>query len=365
MSQRLEELHYYLAFSQILGIGPVRFDALLAKYGSVEAAYHAERGALTQLLGPKTAQKLLALRSDFEPEAQLDSYHKKGITVVPRSDPLFPAPLAAIADPPICLYVKGALELYDFDKEAFFAIVGTRGPTSYGATVAQKFAYELAAAGFIIVSGLALGVDAIAHRGALSAGARTIAFLGCGVDIAYPSDNRGLYEQILAEGGLVVSEFPPGQTVLPGLFVARNRLISGLSKGVLVVEGSAQSGTLITARYAAAQGKDVFAPPSPITSHLSEAPNMLLKQGAKLVTCVEDILEEYQEVGHEKVRASLVDLSAQEEALYGLLTAEPYSADDLAKAAKHSIHEVLQTLSMLEVRGVVAKNSEGKYQLSS
>jgi len=245
---------------------------------------------------------------------------------------------------------------------SFLAIVGTRKPTSYGLQVAEKFAAELTQYGFIIVSGMALGIDAAAHWAAINNNGKTIAVLGCGVDVIYPPANRKLYETIIKSGGAVISEFPPGHTVLKGLFVARNRLISGLSLGVLVVEGAKDSGSLITARYAAEQGKDVFAPPSPITSPLSEAPNMLLKQGAKLVTSVSDILEEYNVKIKTKDKEVLFDqLQGLEKSIMEILINEPKTADDLSLLLKQPISQILNSLSLLEIQGIIKKNNEGRF----
>jgi DNA processing protein len=211
---------------------------------------------------------------------------------------------------------------------------------------------------------MALGVDTVAHQAALENGGKTIAILGCGVDIIYPPQNTKLYEQIVSGGGVVISEFPPGQTVLKGLFVARNRLISGLSAGIMVVEGLKNSGALITARYAAEQGKDVFAPPVPLTSPLSEAPNILLKQGAKLVTGVEDILEEYG-IQSRPVLKNIVDgLSAEEQNIVRNIQEEPLIVDEIAIRLQEPVTSVLNTLSVLEISGVVKKNMEGKYELA-
>ena len=206
----------------------------------------------------------------------------------------YPESLKNISDPPICLYVKGNIDLFQARHQnpdlvgtaknlvssldpIFFAIVGTRKPTSYGVQVAKKFAYELTEAGFVIVSGMAMGIDTVAHQAALDAGGRTVAVLGCGVNIIYPAANRSLYENIIKNGGAVISEFPPNQMVLKGLFISRNRIISGLSKGVLIAEGLQDSGALITARFAGEQGKEIFAPPGPITSEMSTS---ILPQGA-------------------------------------------------------------------------------------
>ncbi len=246
----------------------------------------------------------------------------------------------------------------------FFAIVGTRKPTSYGIQVARKFAYELTEAGFVIISGMAMGIDTVAHQAALDAGGKTIAVLGCGVNIIYPVSNRGLYENIIKTGGAVLSEFPPNQTVLKGLFISRNRIISGLSRGVLIAEGLKDSGALITARCAGEQGKEVFAPPSPITSDMSQAPNFLLKQGAKLVTSIEDIMEEFDMKitprKKEDIRKNLTEIG---KLIFDILSKNPQTVDDLAIGLSKTVPEILNAISVMEIEGIVEKNQEKKYQI--
>src|SRR3989338_5923896 len=287
------DLEYYLAFSYTLGIGPMRFAALRNSFGNVKKAYQATEREIADVIGSAYAHSFVRLRATFDPIKRIEEIQRKGIDILTQEDLRYPAQLLRISDPPICLYVKGNTEKVDFSRDLFFSIVGTRKPTSYGRLIAEKFSYELSQAGFTIRSGLALGIDAIAHMGALVGSRQTIAILGCGVDIIYPYVHKELYFRIIEENGLIMSEFPPGHMVQRGLFIARNRLISGLSKGLLVVEGAADSGAMITARYAAEQGKEVFAPPGPLTSEMSQAPNLLLKQGAKLVTSIADILEEF------------------------------------------------------------------------
>jgi DNA processing protein len=187
--------------------------------------------------------------------------------------------------------------------------------------------------------------------------------LGCGVDIVYPPSNRTLYESITKSGGAIVSEFPPGHTVLPGFFVTRNRIVAGMSRGVLVVEGAGKSGTLITARYAAEQGRDVFAPPSPITSAYSEAPNRLIKDGATMVISPEDIIKEYGVVTTHVVKDILSSVEGQTRRIIELLLQEPHLADDLQQKMKISVDTIMQELTLLEIEGLVAKNSEGKYYI--
>lgn len=289
---------------------------------------------------------------------------RKEVTVLPFNDDRYPLQLKTIPDPPICLYVRGKLEVDTFDHEKQFAIVGTRNPTSYGIQVTQLFATRLAEAGLTIVSGLALGVDAAAHRSALDHQGKTIAVLGCGVDLPHPPSNIPIYRRIVDGGGVVVSEFPPGMTVKPGLFVARNRIISGLSNGVLVVEGTSKSGALITARYAAEQGRDVYAVPAPITSTMSEAPNLLIKEGVNVVTSPDDILDSLH-IGTRQGRRVITGLSDREEKVYKLLVKESLSADDLSMQVGEQITEVLKVVSLLELKGVIRMNAEGKYVVTS
>jgi len=362
----MNNLEYYLGFSYFLGIGPQRLSLLLQNFSDVKNAYLAKKDDLVKVLGEKLTEKFIQFRSQFDPKKELKKLKEKEITVLSQEDEKYPQSLKKIADPPICLYVKGDLSNFDFEKDFFLAIVGTRKPTSYGEILAKKFASHLASMGIIVVSGMALGIDSLAHWAALNSLGKTIAVLGCGVDVVYPPSNRGLYQEILKKGGLIISEFPPGRTVLKGLFVARNRIISGLSSGVLVIEGAKDSGALITARYAAEQGKEVFAPPSPLTSPMSEAPNFLLKQGAKLVTDVSDILNEFNlNISPKKKKDLTKDLSDDERLIFESLSVLPKTIDDLILETKIPVDKILNLLSILEIKGVVEKNKEGKYQITS
>jgi len=342
----------------------MRFALLVERFGSTKKAYTASRKELQEVLGDGLIDKFIEFRDEFDAQKKLKECDEKNIAVISQEDKRYPPQFGQIPDPPICLYVKGPIEMFDFSNDSFFGIVGTRTPTSYGVHIAKTFSRELTACGLVIVSGLALGIDAVAHRACLEEKGKTIAFLGCGVDIPYPHSNKPLYQTIIESGGLVVSEFPPGMTVLRGLFIARNRLVSGLSKGVLVVEGAKDSGALITARYAAEQGKEVFAPPAPITSEMSAAPNILLKEGAKLVTSVEDILRELtMQYVPRNYREIEMDADSNEKQIFIRLKQEPKLADELSIELQEPIGIILQTLSSLEIQGVVEKNSEGKYQL--
>lgn len=359
-----EKTKFYLGFSYFVGIGPIRFAALLKKFDLVNRAHEASEKEIATIIGSPLAKKFIEFRNKFDAEKKLAEIRKKNILVLTQEDARFPSQLKTIPDPPICLYIKGDIDNYDFKKELFLAAVGTRKPTPYGQQIAKKFVFELSSCGFVIVSGLAMGIDTIAHEAALEAGGKTIAVLGCGVDMIYPQINSNLYHRIIQSGGLIVSEFPPGHFVLKGLFIARNRLISGLAKGVLVVEGAADSGALITARYAAEQGKDVFALPGPLTSQMSEAPNLLIKQGANLITSVADILDEFNlKISPVKINSLKLRLSGKEKIILTALLKEANSADGLVEISRLSINEVLNALSNLEIKGVIEKNSEGKYQI--
>ncbi len=397
----MNNIYYYLGFSYFDGIGPMTLQALIAKFGDVKKAYEAEEGSLRNILPAKLAEKFITFRSAFDPVNELHLLKERAIHVVFWEDKKYPLQLKNLSDPPICLYMKGKISLlcdlavahfvtresppepygsgyskvknfspslqteyFNNSPKFFFAIVGTRNPTPYGQQIAKKFSNELAQAGFTIVSGMAMGIDTIAHRGALEVGGKTIAVLGCGVEVIYPAVNQRLYWDIIETGGLVISEFPPKQFVEKGLFVARNRIISGLSQGVLIIEGLKDSGALITARYAAEQGKEVFAAPGPITSPLSQAPHLLLKQGAKLVTSVEDI---YEELGlrllPKKKENIETQLDMHERKIFQALQKEPLRIDDVAQQIRQPVQQVLDTLSLLELKGIIEKNTEGKYQL--
>jgi DNA processing protein len=357
----MDELHYHLAFSHFLGIGPMRFAKLKELGGSVRKAYTAKASVLQKVLPPSLAEKFIEFRNRFDPVQKEKEIRQKQIQIIHRESELFPQQLRDISDSPICLYVRGKIEMFDFAKMLLFGVVGTRKPTSYGQYIAKQFSSALCGQNICVVSGMAMGVDTLAHKAAVDQGKRTIAVLGCGVDIIYPPINKPLYEQIIETGGLVISEFPPGHTVLPGLFVARNRIISGLSQGILVVEGTKDSGSLITARYAAEQGKEVFAPPVPITSSLSEAPNILLKQGAHLVTSPDDILSFYSIAG--KSRLAKPEMNEKEQAIYDVLEKEAQSIDEIAMNCALSFTELMAVTSNMEVRGIIRKNGAGGLEL--
>jgi DNA processing protein len=351
----MDEFEYYIRFSHLLGIGPTTFKKLVSHYGSAKNAYLAPIHELKEIISTKLAEKIKEHRNTFDIKRECDICKESNIVIITQKDSRYPNQLLNLEDPPICLYVKGDLKNYNFGTELYLAIVGTRKPTYYGELIATQFAAELAQAGLVIVSGLALGIDALAHTAALEVGGKTIAFLGCGVNIQYPPANRNLYKRILNNKGLIISEVPPNMQVIPGLFVQRNRLISGLSRGILVAEGLKDSGSLITARFAAEQGKDVFAPPAPINSEYSEAPNLLLKEGAKLVTSVKDILDEYAIASSDNSLKIIQSLSEREEKIYYLIKQHPIDSDEISRKLNIPIYKLLITLSDLEIKDLIIK----------
>lgn len=361
----MDETLFYLAFSYCKGIGPVKFKLLLQRFKTVDKAYFAKHDELQDVLGNVLTEKFIAFRSSFHLKETYTLLVKQHISVVILSDEKYPLLLKSISDSPICLYVKGDVGNFDWEKDICIGIVGTRQPTPYGVQVTTQFSKELTQVGCVIISGMALGVDAIAHDTCLRQNGRTVAVLGCGVDIVYPASNRWLYEKIINTGSIIISEFPPGHLVQKGLFIARNRIISGTSKGILVTEGAKDSGALITARYAGEQGRDVFAIPAPLTSELSKAPIYLLKQGAKLVSNTSDILEEYGlKVTNRSANMQIEKLDGFEKELCCTLKHETLYPDELAKKLNTTITQVMRVITLLEMKGIIRKSSDSKYFLS-
>jgi len=285
---REEELDW-LALRLAPGMGPRTAVRLLERFHTPRAILQATRSELEAAGVPGGVAQSVSSGCSFEDAVvQQEKMASAGAVVAAISDPRFPEPLCDIYDPPVLLFCRGRIDLL---KSLMLGIVGTRRPTPYGLAVAERLGGDLARAGLTIVSGMARGIDTAAHRGALAAGGDTIAVLGCGVDVVYPSENRRLATEI-AEKGLIVSEFPMGAPAYPQNFPIRNRIISGLSLGVLVVEGAQYSGSSITARMALDQGREVFAVPGSIISKMSWGPNLLIKQGAKLVQDWNDVVVE-------------------------------------------------------------------------
>ncbi len=285
---REEEL-YWLALRMTPGLGTRWMARLIEHFRTPQAVFAAPRSELEALgLSGSVAQSLASGCAFEDAVIQQEKMRAAGAVALTLNDDRYPWRLREIFDPPVVLFAKGSLEVLD---SVMLAVVGTRRATPYGLAATERLAGDLARAGLVIVSGMARGIDTAAHKAALAAGAPTVAVLGCGVDVVYPVENRRLAEQIAARG-LLLSEFPMGTPAYPQNFPIRNRIISGLSAGVLVVEGAQYSGSSITARLALEQNREVFAVPGNITSRMSWGPNLLIKQGAKLVQDADDVLVE-------------------------------------------------------------------------
>ena len=300
----MTEHEAYIALNMIPGVGPVRIRRWAEHVGSVEGILDAPETELLKVggAGPEAVRKLVEGRRKVDPDAELQRAERLGVTVLTPALPEYPAPLRRIYDPPPVLYVRG--ELAALKRDAV-AIVGTRRPSLYGQETARRFAFDLAHMGLTVVSGLALGVDAEAHRGALQANGMTVAVIGAALDKLAPVENRGLARSIVEGGGAVISEFPLGRGADRTTFPMRNRVVSGLSRGVLVIEAGPRSGTLITADQALEQGRSVMAVPGRIDSVASRGCHRLLKAGAALVESLDDVLEEISQLtGLKKVASA-------------------------------------------------------------
>lgn len=351
-----DERTYWVLLNQVQGIGPVRFQRLLDVRGTARAAWDAPLADLAAAgLDRKTAKALLALRKDITADAMGARLERLGVTVLTLADPEYPALLRETADPPPVLFVRGASRPTDFDVAV--AIVGTRRSTSYGRTVAERIAGDLARAGVVIVSGLARGIDTIAHRAALDAGGRTIAVLGNGLDQVYPPENAHLARRIVdQDAGALLSEFGPGIPPDAVNFPRRNRIVAGLCRATLIVEAGHKSGALITADFALEQGREVLAVPGSILSPMSAGANALLRQGATPITSAEDVLESLGLLDAPQsptAHTIPLDLTPEESATLALLAGDPLHVDEIARALDTPSGPLTATLTMLELRGLI------------
>jgi DNA processing protein len=346
-----------LRLTMVAGVGPQTCRALLEQFGTATNVFSASRSSLLNVagVGAKLAEKIAQSVPVAMAEAELELCRKHGVRVIARGDSDYPASLENIPDPPSLLYVKGSLEPRD---QLAIALVGSRHCTPYGARMAERLASGLARTGFTVVSGLARGIDAAAHQGALKAGGRTIGVLANGLGSIYPPEHDELADAVCASGALI-SEMPMGQNPLAGLFTQRNRVISGLSLGVVVVEAAPRSGSLATARHAMDQNRDVFAVPGPADSLASRGCHRLIRDGAGLVETVDDIMEALGPLPFEVRSASdeppvrhpaELGLSDLERSLLGQLGDRPVGVDDLIATTGMTASQVMATLSVLEIK---------------
>lgn len=354
-----EDRTYWLGFSSFSGIGPQKFSLLLKRFHNAKAAWEAAIHDLEPILGNKLTEKFVAFRNAFDVEKYVNKLEKKQVDFLTLSDSRYPELLKQISKPPFVLYMRGNIDLLQRNGHAAcIAVVGTRKITSYGQTVTKLFTESLVQYNCIVVSGLALGVDAIAHRSTIEHQGKTIAVLGSGVDTCYPRENQKIYADIVSSGGAIVSEYPLGQEPTIGSFPSRNRIIAGLSDAVLVTEGAEDSGALITADHALEMGRKAFAIPGPITSSLSKGPYKLLKKGGILVTSPEELFKELQlksTTGSKRITSTTGKKgdTKEEQVIIDLLSKEELRIDELIKRTGLSSAEVSATVSMMEIKGMI------------
>jgi DNA processing protein len=350
-AHHLPEQAYWVAFHHVPYIGPARLRRLLEHFGSLTVAWAATEPELRRCLEERALRALLQTRRELDLASIMATLEHDGVRIATPVDVTYPALLQEIGAPPPVLYYRG--ELLETDRMSV-AIVGTRRVTAYGRDMAARIAGDLARAGVTIVSGLARGVDGVAHQAALDAGGRTIAVLGSGVKRVYPPEHRNLARRI-AEQGAVVSDYLPDTPPDGVNFPPRNRIISGLSLGVVVIEAPDRSGALITVDFAADHGRDVFAVPGPATAANSAGCNRIIREGARLVRNAEDILEDLQIVRrHEAIAIQqALPMSEDDRRLLAVLSSEPQHIDDLAMLSDSTVADTSARLMTLELQGLV------------
>ena len=364
------DIEKWLRLIRADNIGPTTFGKLIKHFGSVDRALGASVSELSKIdgIGYKSAEQIARTRNKFDTEAELESAEKLGVWIISLDDERYPPVLKRIYDPPVVLYIKGSLSSSD---NLAIAIVGTRRCSLYGQEQSSRLAHLLSSAGFTICSGMARGIDTAAHQGALSAGGRTIAVQGCGLAKVFPPENKKLFE-LIAESGACISELPLQYEPLSENFPPRNRIIAGLSLGTIVIEAGLYSGALITARAALDNNREVMAVPGKIDSPLSEGAHQLIKQGAKLIESVEDVMEALGYIGKqleehvstaaakasEKIEAPLLDirevkLSGDEKIIYDYLGREPFHIEQIIAGTKLTAGGINAGLISLRLKGLI------------
>ena len=354
----------WLALCLTRGIAARLSARLLRQFGSPEDVFKAGLRQLEACELPAATAQAIVKREGFK-RAEKEIAAIRGISgcqLLNWSEPEYPQTLLQIYDPPVLLYLRGDAQILNAPS---LAVVGTRRPTLYGTQMADRLSRDLAARGIVIVSGLARGIDAIAHQGTMTANGRAIGVLGTGIDVCYPKENKKLYEKVL-ERGAILSEFPLGTHPAPENFPIRNRIVAGMPLGAIIIEGAQYSGSLITARLAMEFGREVFGVPGNVTQAVSFAPNLLIKQGAKLVTCAEDVIEELptpvraaltqleQPEAEQRILLVAASLTGSGQKIYALLSSdEPRPIDDIVERTGLNSSDVLATLFDLEMKGFV------------
>ena len=357
----MSDLKYWLGFNLIKGIGPAKVQALLDYYGSLANAWQANEFELVKIGFDKRAlNTFLKTRQEVDLDAALAQVQQANVSLMTWEMESYPSYLREIPNPPPLLYYQG--DILEQDQWAV-AVVGTRRLTAYGRQVTRDLVAGMVQNNITVVSGLARGIDAIAHKTAVELGGRTLAVLGSGLDCIYPAENRTLAQEIMQGQGAIISEYGLGAQPEAKNFPPRNRIISGLSLGVIIIEAGERSGALITTNFALEQNREVFAVPGNINSPASRGPNKLIQEGAKLVTNIEDVLEELNlHMVAERTAVQLVlPETAEEIALYGQLSGQPLHIDELSRATGLPSALVSSTLTLMELKGMVQQVGGMKY----
>ena len=348
----MHDKKYWVGFNLIKGIGAVRMQGLVAYFGDLESAWNAATNELAEAgLGLKLIERVVRARDGVDLNKVWATIEKQGITILTWQDETYPQRLKEIDQPPPVLYIRGE---YLPDDLFAVAIVGTRRVTPYGRQITEELSSFLAANGMTVISGIARGVDAVAHQAALKAGGRTIAVLGSGVDKIYPPEHRALAEQMI-ERGAIISDYAPGTPPDASNFPPRNRIISGLSMAVVVVEAGETSGALITAEFAAEKGREVFAVPGSILAPQSKGTNKLIQNGALPLLNVNDLMQalDITRVGEQKSARKIMPADAVEAKLYSVLSSEPLHVDEIRNQSDLPIEKVSAALALMELKGMV------------
>lgn len=376
----MKDEDFYLAFLLSPGIGPKRLRELIRLFGTAEKAWNG-LSRLDQIkqddlkfkiydlgIGEKTLEKFREFQNSYDSAKYKKKLELAKTKFISQIDKEYPESLKKLEDPPIGLFVKGNVSCLKLDKT--IGVVGTRKITSYGRTVTESLVSSLVSYRFTIVSGLALGVDAVSHKTALDNNGLTIVVLGCGVDCCYPRENQRLYNSILENNGTIVSEYPLEAQPSKGTFPARNRIIAAISQAILVTEAGSDSGSLITADIAKKLGKTVFAVPGPITSRQSDGTSYMIKNGSVLVQSADDIIEALSfntgtssKKTQAKVNINSLNLSQEEKDIVKILLLEPTHADNIAKELKVSASEISQVLSGLEIQGTIRNLGNNMFEI--
>jgi DNA processing protein len=351
---------YWVGFNLVKGIGAVRLKSLLDAFGDIESAWHASPDELRAIgLDSRTIDNFVLTRRDVSLDKIWENIQDLGITVLTWGDDGYPTRLKELSPSPPVLYIRGEIQS---DDHWAVAIVGTRRITAYGNQVTERIATRLAHAGVTIVSGMARGIDGVAHKAALDAGGRTFAVLGCGVDRIYPPEHRKLAEKIMERGALI-SDFPPGTAPEASNFPPRNRIISGLSMATVVVEAGKKSGALITAAFAAEQGREVFAVPGNVLAPQSQGTNRLIQDGARVLLDPQEILEvlDLTRITEQSAARTVLPSNALEAQLFGILSHDPLHVDEIRNQTSLNIEEVTSTLALMELKGMVRQVGGMRY----